>query len=674
MTASAAKPLNEPRSTRLIAMVDGAAIAWTAAFVIWLFVAGRWPAYATAIDLAFFIPLGIGGFLLMVRAGLAARAPRDRWAWYALAAAIATRLTAGSIWRLITAAGLHPPSSTWLSLVRCALELGAVLLFASARFQRSDRIRYLLDAATVAIGVALIEWFLAVRVISEPTAAGTKLLSDYAVFLTSAVGAMLSALLYLRRTDSSTRHAAVCLMLAFSMQTYADALQWNGPIYESGSAVTAWWWAIWLLRLTAARVALGARSADEADVRTYNGHAMPYVFLAGANVTLWMGMSYPLFSNEWLVLATSVLTASIVIRHIVEQRDQVVMTRELAAEKARFGALVEHSYDAVVLVVGDGGALYVSPTTRRLVGDDPAFGAPWGLLTALHPDDAPKLKKALTQSGNASQLMTCRVRSAEGEYHMFAIRIVDLRLDPRVGAIALHGHDITREMQLARRLHETAEVEALGVFAGGLAHDLNNVLGAISNHVDLLLLDVPEQSGAALELHAIERAVSRGVRLTRALLGLSRRKATALEVVDLGDFLAVHAPATSQVDVPADIVRVRMDQTSLAYALDAVLDEDAPLGRRFSRWRLSVTRRDLPGSEATAVDLAAGAYAVLHCDTGRPDAGFERRTSVEGAAIDEGLDVLLARAVLREMGGTLVVHAGMPPSRHLTFFLPAEVA
>src|SRR4029077_13502812 len=77
-------------------------------------------------------------------------------------------------------------------------------------------------------------------------------------------------------------------------------------------------------------------------------------------------------------------------------------------------------------------------------------------------------------------------------------------------------------------------MEALGQLAGGMAHDSNNVLAAISAYLDAVTLRSPdEKTGEAIE--GAMDAIQMGAGLNRRLLFLSRPQGVGLERLDLND-------------------------------------------------------------------------------------------------------------------------------------------
>ena len=88
-------------------------------------------------------------------------------------------------------------------------------------------------------------------------------------------------------------------------------------------------------------------------------------------------------------------------------------------------------------------------------------------------------------------------------------------------------------LRLLERLQRSEKMEALGKMAGGVAHDLNNVLGILSGYSELLLLEIPEGHRARGHVEKILQSTEKGAAIIRDLLTLTRRGVIAAEVVNL---------------------------------------------------------------------------------------------------------------------------------------------
>lgn len=81
------------------------------------------------------------------------------------------------------------------------------------------------------------------------------------------------------------------------------------------------------------------------------------------------------------------------------------------------------------------------------------------------------------------------------------------------------------------------KLEALGRFAGGMAHDFNNILSIIDGCAHLALRELEGGRGDTAQIRRILAAAERGAGLTRQLLAFAREKVTLEETVDIGAFL-----------------------------------------------------------------------------------------------------------------------------------------
>lgn len=124
-------------------------------------------------------------------------------------------------------------------------------------------------------------------------------------------------------------------------------------------------------------------------------------------------------------------------------------------------------------------------------------------------------------------------------------RVYDSCLLPlRNGEISVIIRNVTeqrvaqqRERALQDRLMRSERMESLGILAGGVAHDLNNILGPLVVYPGLILKDMPIAGEARKLLGEIESAANRAAAVIRDLLTMARRGNYVLEPVDLNSVI-----------------------------------------------------------------------------------------------------------------------------------------
>jgi len=97
--------------------------------------------------------------------------------------------------------------------------------------------------------------------------------------------------------------------------------------------------------------------------------------------------------------------------------------------------------------------------------------------------------------------------------------------------------DITEQLRLEAQLQHAKKMEAIGTLAGGVAHDLNNILSGIVSYPDLILMDLPEASPLKKPILTIKKSGERAAAIVQDLLTLARRGVVSREVANLNHII-----------------------------------------------------------------------------------------------------------------------------------------
>ena len=103
----------------------------------------------------------------------------------------------------------------------------------------------------------------------------------------------------------------------------------------------------------------------------------------------------------------------------------------------------------------------------------------------------------------------------------------------QVAGIVGVGRDITQRIEAEQQVRQAQKMEAVGRFAGGVAHDLNNMMTIIMGFSDFLLGALGRDDSRRGDADEIRKAAERAMHLTRQLLGFGRQRVVAREVLSL---------------------------------------------------------------------------------------------------------------------------------------------
>jgi signal transduction histidine kinase len=141
---------------------------------------------------------------------------------------------------------------------------------------------------------------------------------------------------------------------------------------------------------------------------------------------------------------------------------------------------------------------------------------------------------------------------AQAEVKAYQGRLEEL-VRRRTDALAVANRKLQQELddresaekeksKLQAQLQRAQKMEALGTLAGGVAHDLNNILSGVVSYPDLLLEDLPPDSELRKPMQTIQQSGLKAAAIVQDLLTLARRGVAEFEVVDVNrivkDYLA----------------------------------------------------------------------------------------------------------------------------------------
>jgi len=114
---------------------------------------------------------------------------------------------------------------------------------------------------------------------------------------------------------------------------------------------------------------------------------------------------------------------------------------------------------------------------------------------------------------------------------------------------------------LTAKLQRSQKMEALGTLAGGVAHDLNNILSGIVSYPELLLMDMEEDSPLRKPILTIQESGEKAAAIVQDLLTLARRGVDTAKVVNLNDVILAYlkSPEYDKLKFNYPGVRVKTD-------------------------------------------------------------------------------------------------------------------
>ncbi|MFH1981344.1 MAG: PAS domain S-box protein [Pseudomonadota bacterium] len=354
-------------------------------------------------------------------------------------------------------------------------------------------------------------------------------------------------------------------------------------------------------------------------------------------------------------------------------------------ELVKLAEAVRQAEEAVVITTTEGVITYANPAFERITGYrlDEVIGQTPRILKSGHHDRA--FYQVLWETIRSGERWGGHLvnKRKDGTRYTAECSISPVKDDAgRVIHFVWISRDISRELDLEKRVVQSQKMEAIGALASGIAHDFNNILFPIMGLSEMLLEDITPESGIYDSINEIHSAAKRAGGLVKQILAFSRQSKSqklpiriqpiVKEVLKLvkstiPSDIAITSHIRSDVALvsadPSQVHQIIMNLVTNAY--HAVEEGGGTIHIRLEEALVRAGDPDWPA-------LAPGTYACLAVsDTGPGVAPeiigkiFEPYFTTKAQGKGTGLGLSVVYGIVKEFGGDVRVSSS--PGQGATF-------
>jgi PAS domain S-box-containing protein len=381
----------------------------------------------------------------------------------------------------------------------------------------------------------------------------------------------------------------------------------------------------------------------------------------------------------------TIIGASSIKRDISERRRALETSSRLAA-------IVESSDDAIVSKALDGTVLTWNAAAERMYGYQAAEIVGRSIYDLVPNDLRSEEESILKRVGRGEHVAHYETRRCRKDGTQLDI---SLTLSPIrggggeiIGASSIQ-RDISERRRAEEALRQASKMEAIGVLAGGLAHDFNNQLYAVSGFAHFIGRDPGLSPATRQDLIELQRVAERMASLTRQLLAFARQQVLSPEVLDLNVAVEETLPMLRRLLGSNTAVElslspgpkwVRVDRAQLVQVLlNLVINSRDAMPDGGTIEVRTTTHEVRPGRvlDRLRTPVEAGAYAELSVsDTGTGISPehlphiFEPFYTTKEVGMGTGLGLATVEGIVAQSGGYIQVESAPAQGTSIRILLP----
>lgn len=245
--------------------------------------------------------------------------------------------------------------------------------------------------------------------------------------------------------------------------------------------------------------------------------------------------------------------------------------------------------------------------------------------------------------------------------------------------------------KLEMQLQQSQKMEAIGTLAGGVAHDMNNILGIIMSSASLLKHTMGQKDPGIDDIENILDACRRGRDLTRNLLGFARKGSYVKDIIDINEIVAqskklltplINKNVEIVTELDGTLYQIYGDRSQIEQMLMNICINAAEAIENTGI--VTITTRNCKEDDAVIIEeygLYSGDYAVIEVkDTG---IGIDSETlrhvfepfyTTKQPGRGTGLGLSMAYGTVKNHGGGIDIKSTPGQGTKLTILLPALVS
>ena len=367
-----------------------------------------------------------------------------------------------------------------------------------------------------------------------------------------------------------------------------------------------------------------------------------------------------------------------ILGFLADISDQKRSEKALRQAEEKYRSIFENTMEGIYQTTPDGKYISANPALARMLG----FDSPEELIYSrrdirnqeyVNPEMHTEFVATMREHGSVQDFEYEAYRKDGKAIRVSENARVVRNSDGEILYFEGTVEDITHRRELEQQLRQMQKIEAIGRLAGGVAHDFNNILMAISSYAELLEQKLPDPT-ARRYAGEIVKATDRGSSLTEGLLTFSRKQVPSPKVLDLNALISEEIKMLKRL-IPenielqfvagAEIGRVKADPSQVQQVLMNLIINSRDAMPNGGRLVIETANSEFGRADGCFVNQpSAGKYVMVAVNDNGCGMTAETKSHIfepffttKEQGKGTGLGLAIVFGIVKQSGGQIFVHS-----------------